>query len=658
MSRLLVITEELPSELAAAGSDPDGMAAYYNPGGYFTEVALIDWGRAGTWPGLPCRSLELPPDAKLESWLVAVQSADFNVLMGEELREGWPGVPAAWLAKIREFAPDCVRAYGMRWSAWLGLELADALDVPVLSSAHNVIGLASPVLVRSPIIMAVSDTVAQACIDGGADPASVVTVLNRVDRGRFTTEGLKADGPEGAPRLLCVARDVPQKNLDRLLEACRRTKAEHPELTLVHIGASNRNWSDVPYAVHMDAVPNAEIPGWLRWADCLVLPSLFEGFPKVLAEALACGTPVLTSNRAPMNEAVSDGWDGLLFDPESTDQIADALSRIADPGTCARLAAPARASSEPYDRGVIDRREAALYRWILSDERPTVSVVMPTYNRADWLAKALPNALQQDYPALEVVVVNDGSTDETASLLEQFRQDPRLKVITQNNQGLPHAINAGARETSGELLTWKADDDYFLPGAIDALARELALDPNPGMVFADYLLQRTNGQSELVRTGPLHELSTRNVVGLCFLFRRRIFEAVGEVNPDYHLAEDYELWVRMSRHAALKRLPRVLYRVTDHEETLTRSRYAEVLEMTWNVRRQHFPDEASDEARAGQLGRLASAYKAQGMPYRSLKAGCELARLKPAQGLRAVLRAVTPMPILRLSRRVRGLRDS
>jgi glycosyltransferase involved in cell wall biosynthesis len=652
MSRLLVITEELPSELAAAGSDPHGMAAYYNPAGCFNEVALIDWGRAGTWPELPCRSLELAPDPALESWLNAVQSADFNRLMSAELQEGWPGVPAHWLERIRDFAPDCIRAYGLRWSAWLALEVAEALDVPVLCSAHNVIGLASPALARAPVIMAVSDQVAQACIDGGANPANVVTVLNRVDRERFTPDGPKADGPQGSPRLLCVARDVAQKNLDRLLEACKQAAAEHPDLKLVHIGASSRDWSKHPFALHMDAVPNADIAAWLRWADCLVLPSLFEGFPKVLAEALACGTPVLTSNRAPMNEAVSDGWDGLLFDPESVNEIARALSRIADSGLRARLAAPARASSEPYDREVIDRREAALYRWILGNERPKISVVMPTYNRADWLAKALPNVLEQDYPALELIVVNDGSTDDTAKVLEQFSDESRLRVITQDNMGLPHAINAGVRAATGELLTWKADDDFYLPGALGALARELVLDPAAGMVFADYVLERGDGTSEVIRTGPVHELSDRNVVGLCFLFRRELFQAAGEVNPEYHLAEDYELWVRMARHAPLKRLPRVLYRVTDHDETLTRSRYAEVLEMTWNVRQQHFPDEADNEARAGQLGRLASAYKAQGMPYRSFKAGCNLARLKPAQGLRAIVRALTPMPLLRLRRKL------
>ncbi|MBK8207843.1 MAG: glycosyltransferase [Planctomycetes bacterium] len=655
--RLLVITEELPGELHAAGADASSKAAYYNPADTFESVALIDWGRDSVWPGLPHRVLRLPPDAALHAWLAAVQAADFNAVMGEELIAGWPGVPAAWLASIREFAPTCVRAYGARWSGWLGLEVARELNVPVLCSLHNVIGLASPVLKQAPLLMAVSDEVARAAIEAGADPARVVTVLNRVNRDRFTPEGEVAAGPQGSPKLLSVARDVEQKNLDRLLDACELAREKHPDLRLVHIGRSDRDWTKYQFVTHIGMVPNHEMPTWMRWADALVLPSLWEGFCVTLIESLSCGTPVITSNRPSMNEAVTDRWDGLLCDPESVTDIARAIHEISDEGTRARLAAPARTSSEPYGFEAISRRERALYEWMLQATKPKVSVVMPTFNRRQFIEKAVRNVLDQEYPELELVVVDDGSTDDTPTILNGFVADPRVKLITQENQGLSRAVNRGMAEATGHLLMWKGDDDYFADGAIEALARELAIDPEAGLVFADYVAEDSSGKRVHVHTGPIHELAQRNVVGLCFLFRRSVWLAVGSVNPDFHLAEDYELWVRMSQRAKLKRLVRTLYTVTQHAGTLTQSKFAQVQEMTLRVQAAHFGPPRDADAYAAQLARLAGAYKTQGMPFRSLGAAMRLFRSRPGAGAWAALRALMPGPLLRLSRRIRGLQS-
>ena len=416
--RLLVITEELPAELRQAGADGAIKGAYYNPDGFFDKVALIDWGRGGDWPELPHAVLHLPPDAGVESWLNAVQSADFSAVMGDEISEGWPGVPESWLAAIRQFGPTCVRAYGVRWSGWVAQHIADALSIPSLCSIHNITGLCTPVLKRAPLLIAVGETVATAAIAAGADPARVVTVHNRVDRSVFTPEGESAPGPEGSPRLLSVARDVEQKNLDRLLQACELARRDHLDLRLVHIGRSARDWSAWPFVTHIDSVPQKELPAWMRWADALVLPSLWEGFVVVAIEALACGTPVITSNRDSMAEAVIDRWNGLLVNPEDTSDIARAIRQIADPGVQARLAAPARTASEPYAIEAIGRREAALYRWVLEPQRPRVTVVMPTYNRAELAERSVRNLLDQDYPALDLVVVNDGSSDGTRQRLD------------------------------------------------------------------------------------------------------------------------------------------------------------------------------------------------------------------------------------------------
>jgi GT2 family glycosyltransferase len=548
----------------------------------------------------------------------------------------------------------------VRWSGWVALKLGEALGVPVLCSVHNVIGLATPVLKAAPLLMAVSDEVAGACIEAGSDPAAVVTVHNRVDRSVFTPEGESAGGPDGSPKLLSVARDVPQKNLDRLLEACTLAQKQHPNLRLVHVGRSDRDWAKWPFAMHLVRVPNRELPAWMRWADALVLPSLWEGFGTVIIEALACGTPVITSNRGCMKELVIDRWDGLHCDPENVPDIARAIGEIADPTVQARLAAPARTASEAYSIEANGRREAALYRWILENERPRVTVVTPTYNRESYVEAAVRSVLDQRYRPLDMVVVNDGSSDGTQGVLDRMKSEygDRLTVVRQENTGLPGALNAGFAAATGDLLAFSADDDYHKPGALGAMARELALDPAAGMVFADYEWVLSDGTRRVVETGPVEELAQRNVIGLCALFTREAFERTGNFDTGFHLAEDYEFWVRMSRATRMTRLRRVLYEIRDHPGTLTVRRPGEVQEMTLRVQHTHFGAPRDEAAYADQLARLAGAYKAQGMAGKSLGAAVKLIRFRPMAraGWWSALRALTPGPLLRLSRRLRGLR--
>lgn len=651
--RLLVITEELPAEIRAAGADPRTKAAYYNPDGCFDSVALIDWGRDGDWPELAHPVLKMPRDQGIEAWLSSVQAADFRALMGDEIAAGWPGIPAGWLAVIRDFAPTCIRAYGVRWSGWLGLEFARTLGMPLLCSVHNVIGLAAPVLKKAPLLMAVSDEVARVCIESGADAANVVTVNNRVNRDVFKPEGEVADGPQGAPRLLCVARDVEQKNLDRLLKACEIARRELPGLQLVHVGRSSRDWSAWPFVTHFDSIPNHELPRWMRWADAFIMPSLWEGFGIVLIEAMACGTPVIAGNRPPMNEIVTERWDGLLCDPESENDIARAIREMADPVLQRRLAAPARTATEPFDAKLISRREAALYHWLTERETPLLSVITPTYNREAFIEDSVRNTLAQDYPNLELVVVNDGSRDGTAAILERLGAEfgERLTVITQENLGLPVALNAGFERARGSLLTWSADDDRYKPGALTALARELALAPDAGMVFADYEWVSENGTRRRAETGPLSELPRQNVVGLCILFTREAFEKAGRFDPDFWLAEDYEYWVRMSRVTTMIRLPRVLYEVADHGQTLTNTMVASVQEVTMRVQEHHFGLARDKAAYEKQLARLASAYKAEGMTVKGIRTALKLSRLNARAGAWALLRALTPVPLLKAWRK-------
>src|SRR5436190_11609912 len=106
---------------------------------------------------------------------------------------------------------------------------------------------------------------------------------------------------------------------------------------------------------------------------------------------------------------------------------------------------------------------------------PSVSIVLATHNRPDWLRLAIDSVLAQDYPDLELLVMDDGSTDRTPELLKQYaRRNPseRFRFERHDNTGQARTLNRGWRIARGELLGYLSDDDLLAPGAVDRLVTE------------------------------------------------------------------------------------------------------------------------------------------------------------------------------------------
>jgi len=667
--KLLVITLNTLAEARAVGLGAEQISRYYNPGNVAKEVRLLNVHeeREFHWPGFGHTLLNVPADAAMSAWLAsAARLAGVDAPARGALIEGLPPLPPSWLEAIREFGPDLVRGYGAGWCGLLAAEVGRALGVPSVASCHDLRGIAPETMQRASCVVAVSEAVAAKCIAAGARPSEVVTISDRVDRALFSPDGSTPENaPQGAPKLLCVARDSAEKNLDRVLEACNRVFERHPGLVLIHAGKSARDWSRWPFARHIDAIANAELPMWYRWADWTLLPSLCEGFGIVLAESLSCGTPCITANSAPMNTLVRDGHNGLTCDARSVDALAATIERaIAEHGLRAKLSANARSATEPFDVARVEQREAALYRWLVAKERPKISVVLPTYKRAHLIEKAIDVVLAQDYPNFELVVVNDGSPDATRETLERLqreRADPRLMIVNAEHGGLPRALNAGFARASGELWTWTSDDCAFHHGVLDALQRELSLDVDAALVFANYqIVDERGNRGKVVITGPVKDLSRRNIVGCCFLYRKEIAVKVGDYNPDVELVEDYDYWLRLSRVGRLVHLDRLMCDYGDFADSLTRTRGDEVGAVAAKVIAAQTHDPRWRDALRDHMTVLAGELKTRGLPWRSLKTAAQLIARFPLSkaGYWAFARALTPMALLRFTRKLRGSRGS
>ena len=185
--------------------------------------------------------------------------------------------------------------------------------------------------------------------------------------------------------------------------------------------------------------------------------------------------------------------------------------------------------------------------------QPLVSVIIPTYNRADLLREAVASVLRQSYAPLESIVVDDGSTDATAACLRSWCD---VRLVRQDHTGMPgQARNGGARVARGEYLAFLDSDDLWLPHKL-AVQVPVALAAGAAITHTRERWMR-NGRvisqrrQRHRRAGDLFAESLRKcVIGpSTVLLRRDVFEDAGGFREDLEIAEDYELWLRLTaRH--------------------------------------------------------------------------------------------------------------
>lgn len=201
---------------------------------------------------------------------------------------------------------------------------------------------------------------------------------------------------------------------------------------------------------------------------------------------------------------------------------------------------------------------------------PTVSIILPTFNGERFLHQSVQSCLEQSWASLEVIVIIDGSTDNTRSILSTF-DDPRLRVVDRvDNHGLPESLNEGVRHAQGEFLTWTSDDNWFRPHAIASMLNALVNSPDADLVYASYEIADEDGSiTRLVRADDPGTVWDRNTVGACFLYTRRLAETVGEYRPERRLIEDYDYWLRASMLFKFIPLHESLYVYRDHPHSLS-----------------------------------------------------------------------------------------
>ncbi len=180
-----------------------------------------------------------------------------------------------------------------------------------------------------------------------------------------------------------------------------------------------------------------------------------------------------------------------------------------------------------------------------------ISVIIPAYNQAAYIRNAIQSVYNQTFSDWELIIVDDGSTDETALVLAGF-QDPRITIIRQTNHGVSAARNTGFQHSSAPLITFLDADDLFLPEKMSVLYEYLKAHPDIGMVVG--------GMQSMDSAGKICEEKVIEADCLCFpglllenniplggvMFRREWLERTGGFDESMHTCEDWDVWLRMS----------------------------------------------------------------------------------------------------------------
>ena len=191
----------------------------------------------------------------------------------------------------------------------------------------------------------------------------------------------------------------------------------------------------------------------------------------------------------------------------------------------------------------------------MTQNLPTISIITPCFNAAAFLERALKSVADQNYPAIEHIVIDGGSTDGTVEILERW---PNIRWVSEPDEGLSDAVNKGVAMATGDIIGWLNADDWYLPGALRAIAGAAIAQPEAEWFTGRCPIVDNEGdeirkpvtayKNLLLRLYSLPLYLTQNFISCPATFiRRDAWLAVGDLDLNYRYSMDYDLFLRLAR---------------------------------------------------------------------------------------------------------------
>lgn len=198
---------------------------------------------------------------------------------------------------------------------------------------------------------------------------------------------------------------------------------------------------------------------------------------------------------------------------------------------------------------------------------PLVSIVTPSYNQSQFLEETILSVLRQDYPNIEYIIIDGGSTDNSVEIIRKY-EDRLAYWVSEKDRGQTHAVSKGFAMAGGSMMNWLCSDDVLEPSMVSISVDYLLRFPSVGMTYGDRI--RIDGKGNIYsmqRFPAFRPYFLRwgfSIPQDTVLFRREAFEAAGGLDESLKMAMDFDLWCRISKIALIRHIPAFLGRFRIH----------------------------------------------------------------------------------------------
>jgi glycosyltransferase involved in cell wall biosynthesis len=181
--------------------------------------------------------------------------------------------------------------------------------------------------------------------------------------------------------------------------------------------------------------------------------------------------------------------------------------------------------------------------------KPLVSIVTPSFNQGKFIEETIKSVLLQDYPHMEHIVIDGGSTDGTTEILKKY--EGRIQWTSEPDRGQADAVNKGFLKAKGEILGWLNSDDTYTSGAVSAVVEHFLSNPEIIMLYGDAHL--IDGKGTVTGDYPSERFRLKNLAERCFLsqpavfVRKEVFERIGLLDIGLRTCMDYDYWIRVGK---------------------------------------------------------------------------------------------------------------